>query len=159
MEPDVDTSPDRHPDHHAAHAVERVRRTIDLDHDVDELWRLVSDATELATWLGDAVDLDIAPGATGTIVDDDITHRVLIEEVVEAERIAWRWWADDGSASRVELEVEATSTGSRLVVTETRLASAEAMPEPHGAVVRRAIRWELRAAMLHLVSAPVHAVA
>ncbi|HKY15729.1 MAG TPA: SRPBCC domain-containing protein [Microthrixaceae bacterium] len=159
MEPDLDTSPARHPDHHSEHAVERVRRTIDLDQDVRELWHLVSDAAELATWLGDAVDLDITPGATGTIVDDDITHRVLVDEVVEGERIGWRWWADGGRASRVELEVTATSTGSRLVVTETRLAGAGAMPEPRGAVARRAIRWELRAAMLHLVSAPVHAVA
>jgi uncharacterized protein YndB with AHSA1/START domain len=138
------------------HTDATVHREIELDVDLGEMWQLVSSADELATWLADRVDLDVRPGACGVIVDDGVAHRVEVDEVIDGERVSWRWWRDDedGSCgSRVELVIAPGPTGSRLVVTETRLAPAVASAvRTPGRTSLRTSRWELRAAMLHLVA-------
>ena len=53
--------------------VDSIERHVTLPLDVDEAWRLVSDPSELATWIGTHVDLDPEPGATGEVVDPDGT--------------------------------------------------------------------------------------
>jgi uncharacterized protein YndB with AHSA1/START domain len=105
-----------------------LRRTIDLDCPPAELWRLVTDAELLSTWLGHDVALDPRPGGAGRVVDDDgrVRHLV-VHEVATDERLAFAWWPEDDEAavSEVVLTVEpAGDVGSRLVVTETASAGA-----------------------------------
>jgi len=53
-----------------------IRRTLELDCPADELWRLVSEPDEVASWLGRDVELDLRPGGRGRLTDDDGTVRL-----------------------------------------------------------------------------------
>ena len=80
-----------------------------------------------ATWLGSWLDLDIRPGATGSLRESDGTRRrIEVEEVTEQHRVVWRWWTDHGMAgagpaTRVVITLHPLAVGTRLVVTETRV--------------------------------------
>jgi uncharacterized protein YndB with AHSA1/START domain len=99
-----------------------VRRTVDLDCDAATLWRLMSDAGELSTWLGEDVELDLRVGGSGHLTDDDGVRRDLtVTALTAGERLAFTWWPgdDEGAASDVVFTVEETDAGSRLVITES----------------------------------------
>jgi uncharacterized protein YndB with AHSA1/START domain len=125
-----------------------ITREIDLDTSVDDLWTRVSDPEQLATWLGDSVDLDLRPGGTGVVVDDGVVRHVLVEEISASQRLSFTWWepGDPSSASRVVFAVGSNADGgSRLTITET-------LHDPAPRVVARAaakkMRWEVRALSL-----------
>jgi uncharacterized protein YndB with AHSA1/START domain len=99
-----------------------VRRSIDLPIGVGEAWPALTGADALGEWLGDAVDLELRPGAAGGLIDDDGDRRtVVVREVEPQQRVSFTWWRDDdpGVASTVELVLVPTAAGSRLTVTET----------------------------------------
>ena len=99
-----------------------VRRTVDLDCDAASLWRLVSDPSELSTWLGEDVHLELRVGGSGHLVDDDgVVRHLTVTGVTAGERLAFTWWPsdDEDAASDVTFTVEETDTGSRLVITES----------------------------------------
>ncbi|HET7488466.1 MAG TPA: SRPBCC family protein [Acidimicrobiales bacterium] len=125
----------------------RITRTIDLDADLAEVWRALTDPALLASWLGDEVDLEVRPGGEGTVVDGGERRRARVDEVDPDRRLALSWWPEDrsGPASTVELELEPTAVGTRLVVTET-LA-------PHAATASTG-RWGLRLLLLSCCLAP-----
>jgi uncharacterized protein YndB with AHSA1/START domain len=138
-----------------AHA-EVVERTVEIDLPVEELWSMISDAEELATWMADEVELEITTGATGTITDDDVTYEVEVDEVAPGERVVWRWRpvdapADEG-ASRVELVVEPGRDGGRLTIIETRPALPVAALQVRGDIdgPPMGFRWELRTGLASL---------
>ena len=121
-----------------------ITRHVDLDTSADELWELVSDPDQMATWLGDSVDVEVRPGGTGTVVDDEIVRHVEIEEVDESRRVSFTWWesGDRSTASRVEFVIGTTADGgSRLTITET-------LPDQSPRLLARAsagrMRWEVR---------------
>lgn len=113
-----------------------IRRTVDLDASADELWRLVSDPAELATWLGADVELALVPGATGRVTDlDGSVRRVVVDTCtdgtgVERRQVGFTWWrdGDESTASIVTLTVERDPAGtdgrSRLTVVEQPVARA-----------------------------------
>jgi uncharacterized protein YndB with AHSA1/START domain len=103
-----------------------IRRTLELDCPVQQLWRLVSEPDEMGAWLGRDVVLDLRPGGSGRLTDDDGTvRRLAIDGVVEGEHLTFRWWPEDDeqAASTVVLAIEPAEEGSRLVITETAAAS------------------------------------
>jgi len=121
-----------------------ITRQVDLDAPADELWDLVSDPDQMATWLGDSVDVDLRPGGTGTVVDDGIVRHVQIEEVSESRRLSFTWWesGDRSTESRVVFAIGTSDDGrSRLTITET-------LPEQSPRLSARAsagrMRWEVR---------------
>jgi uncharacterized protein YndB with AHSA1/START domain len=121
-----------------------ITRQVDLDTPADELWDMVSDPDQMATWLGDSVDVDLRPGGTGTVVDDGIVRHVQVEEVSESRRLAFTWWESDdrSTESRVVFAVGTTADGrSRLTITET-------LSDQSPRIVARAsaskLRWEVR---------------
>jgi uncharacterized protein YndB with AHSA1/START domain len=121
-----------------------ITRQVDLDTPADELWDMVSDPDQMATWLGDSVDVDLRPGGTGTVVDDGIVRDIEIDEVSESRRLSFTWWesGDRSTASRVEFVIGRTADGrSRLTITET-------LPDQSPRMVARAsatrLRWEVR---------------
>ena len=73
---------------------------------------------------------------------DGAVRRARVDEVLPARRLALCWWPEDGSgpASTVELDLEETPTGTRVVVTET-VASASA-------TARAGDRWGVRFLLL-----------
>jgi uncharacterized protein YndB with AHSA1/START domain len=109
---------------------------------------LVSDPEQLATWLGDAVDVDVRPGGSGTVVDDGIVRHVSIEEVRESHQVSFTWWEQDdrSTASRVVFTVDTPeSGGSRLTISETLLDQS---PRIVARASAAQFRWEVRALSL-----------
>jgi uncharacterized protein YndB with AHSA1/START domain len=132
---------------------EVVRRVVEIDAAIDELWHMISDPDELATWLADDVDLDVRPGARGRISDDDELYDVEVDEVEDGERVVWRWRPVDGdgsATSRVELVVAPAPRGGTLTIIETRPAPPVATMT--AGVTNAALRWEVRSALASLRS-------
>ena len=107
---------------------EVVRREIVLPVERDAAWELLSDPRELETWLADEVDLDIEPGAEGTVRWDHGEERdAVVEEVAEGRRLALRWWpVDGGDETIVELTLDDHDDGTLLVVVELPLTTIRA---------------------------------
>ena len=121
-----------------------ITRQVDLDTPADELWEMVSDPDHLAAWLGDSVDVDVRPGGTGTVVDDDIVRHVQIEEVSQPRRLSFTWWesGDRSTESRVVFAIGTTVDGrSRLTITETLSGQSPGMVARASAA---RMRWEVR---------------
>src|SRR5690349_16425755 len=100
----------------------RVSRTVDTDLAPDELWDLVTDGAGWATWMVDDADLDVEPGARGTVVDDGVARTVHIDrrdddgDTGTDRRVGFTWWPQDRPdlVSAVELVVLPATGGSRL---------------------------------------------
>ena len=124
----------------------RITRTVELDAPADEVWRALTEPERLGDWLGSQVELDVRPGGDGVIVEPDgAVRRAQVDEVEPVRRLALRWWPEDGSgpASKVELDLEATPAGTRVVVTETLVPSA-----PVSCATSAGDRWGVRFLLL-----------
>lgn len=122
----------------------RITRSVELDASVDDVWRAMTEPALLADWL-DVVELDVRPGGDGIIVEPGgAVRRARVDDVQPARRLALCWWPEDGSgpASTVELDLEETPTGTRIVVTET-VASGSAT-----AAAQAEVRWGVRFLLL-----------
>jgi len=93
---------DEHPDPDS-----QVRRSVEVDADIDDVWRAVTDPGERALWLDD-------PDAAG--------RRVREDERLPGHRLVWTWWhpGDEGGASTVSVDLTpGDGGGTRVVVTES----------------------------------------
>ncbi|MBV9535437.1 MAG: SRPBCC domain-containing protein, partial [Solirubrobacterales bacterium] len=69
-----------------------VRREVILPVDRETAWAALEDPQELATWLADEVDIEIAVGAQGWLRWEDGEQRhAKVEEVQPGRRIVLRW--------------------------------------------------------------------
>src|SRR3712207_2689462 len=86
-------------------------------------------------WLGDEAHLPTTPGADGWVRDGGLGRSVVVGEVVDGQRFRFGWWQDDTEgvcvASRVtiSLDDDVDAMGTRIAVTETRLAPATPLPQ------------------------------
>jgi uncharacterized protein YndB with AHSA1/START domain len=104
----------------AADAPEVVEQTIELDADLAEVWRVLTDTDALDDWLGAAVDLEMRPGAVGRVLDPDgAVREVLVTEVDTPNRLTWHWWESGGALTTVQIVATPTPTGTRVHVVET----------------------------------------
>jgi uncharacterized protein YndB with AHSA1/START domain len=95
-----------------------VKREIELDAPLDEVWRALTDEEELSQWFANDVELDLEPGAEGVFRWDDGEERhAIIEEVDPERRFVFTW---DGS--RVVIELDETLNGTRVTVVESPAA-------------------------------------
>lgn len=115
-----------------------VRREVELDADLATAWDALADPRRLEDWLADSVDVDIEPGATGTITDHDgVVRETVVEEVVPGRRIALRWASPEEEPTIVELTLDPLgATRTRLVVVEVPLAVVRAVSDRAVAVTR-----------------------
>jgi len=127
----------------------RITRTVELDASVDDVWRAMTEPDLLGDWLGALVELDVRPGGEGVIVEPDgAVRRARIDEVEPARRLALHWWPEDGSGpeSTVELDLEETGEGTRVVVTETLVETASASGSARASAAT--YRWGVRFLLL-----------
>lgn len=124
-----------------------ITRHVDLDIDVDQLWDALSDPASLATWLGDDVDLDVRPGATGTVVDDGIVRHVRVDQVHAGRELTFTWWqhGQPDAASTVRFAVERLPDGaSRLAIVETFEGHAQLGSTVRAQMSGAGDRWGVR---------------
>jgi uncharacterized protein YndB with AHSA1/START domain len=118
-----------------------VTRSIELEFEPDEVWELISDGEHWVDWMVDTANVEVSPGATGTVTDGDEQREVRINRVDEAERISFDWWPAGGRdrASSVELHIVPTRYGTVLEVVESfpatqRLTASAASSRWHARV-------------------------
>ena len=75
-----------------------VTREVVLEAPLDEVWEALTDPDQLEEWF----------------TEDGEDRELVVEEVERGRRVAYTW--DDGS---VEIELEESDDGTRVVVTET----------------------------------------
>jgi uncharacterized protein YndB with AHSA1/START domain len=94
-----------------------VTREVTLPVDADEAWETV---TELESWLVSESDVELEPGASGSLtLTDGSSRSVVVEDVAPGERIEFWWWAEDSPATHVSLTLAPAVSGTRVVVVET----------------------------------------
>jgi uncharacterized protein YndB with AHSA1/START domain len=124
----------------------RITRSVELEAGADDVWRALTEPELLGDWLDSVVDIDVRPGGEGTLVDaDGGVRRARVDEVQPARRLALRWWPEDGGgpASTVELELEQTEHGTRVVVTETLVEAGAGSATASVASFRWGVRFLL----------------
>jgi uncharacterized protein YndB with AHSA1/START domain len=131
-----------------------VTRAVDVDLPREELWHLVGDGGGWADWMVDDADIDVQPGAEGTVIDGDRTRDVRVTEVVEHERVSFEWWpsGDQDATSSVELVIVPRAGGAEVRIVETfpaprTIVAAVASPAwaRRTASLRACARWLLAA--------------
>ena len=133
-----------------------VERSVDLDAELDDVWRALTEPDELAAWFGPEVQLDLRPGGRGRFVDDDgCARRAVVDQVEAGERLVLRWWPEDGGsgagASVVTFVLAPTGSGTRLIVTE-RLAATGASVRAAADAARTAWMWRLDVLLLRVAA-------
>jgi uncharacterized protein YndB with AHSA1/START domain len=139
------------------HEVERV---VELDASQEDVWRCLIEPGQLALWLGDEVDVELAPGASGRVVEDGRTRHLEVDEVVPGDHLAFRWWdEDDGEAgaSCVTITLLPSDGPTTLVVREAPLG-LRAQASVERAEVRDrfpGLAWDVRLGCLAFLLAAV----
>ena len=98
-----------------------VEREVVLPVEREEAWRLITDERELSRWLAPDVELDPVVGGAIATEDSDGSVRIgVVEDLVDGERIAFRWAdLDRGDESTVEIDLHDVDGGTRITVVET----------------------------------------
>jgi uncharacterized protein YndB with AHSA1/START domain len=111
---------------------ETVTTEVELDIPPEEAWEHIIDPS----WLGDEGRIIAEPGAEGEVIEDGELRVLVVEEVAEPDRFAFRWATFNEPPSRVEIEIIESDGGSRVIITETPLvpmattqAAADETPE------------------------------
>jgi uncharacterized protein YndB with AHSA1/START domain len=142
---------------HASDQSPVLRRSVELDVSAEQLWELVADPARLTEWLGDAVDIDMQAGGTGTVTDDGVLKFVHVDQINTGRRLSFSWWEPDlpDMSAQVVFEIAELSSGrSRLDITETLSANGWANGSAQGrasaqlSAATRQQRWEARVCLL-----------
>jgi uncharacterized protein YndB with AHSA1/START domain len=104
-----------------------VTREIELESAPEEVW----DAIVETDWLGGETSIEPRPGGDVTVGP----REGWVEQYAPAERLTIWWSNGDEESSRVQLDLEETEGGTRLVVTETRPLAALETQLPRGPVM------------------------
>jgi uncharacterized protein YndB with AHSA1/START domain len=117
-----------------AHPEPAVRREVLLDAPVDDVWRALADDAGLAGWLADEVDLDVVPGATGTVRDAGGPPRpVRVDEVREGRGLSLVWSDEADVETLVDIALapaDAPGAGrgrTRVVIVELPVVAVSAV--------------------------------
>jgi uncharacterized protein YndB with AHSA1/START domain len=100
------------------HELEPLTRSAELPVPADELWALVADGAAWDAWLVDEAAVEVRPGSGGQVLDGGQARTVVVDEVTERDgerRVVFRWWPEDGLASRVTLVVAPRPGGASVL--------------------------------------------
>jgi len=121
--------------YHEAVGPERVTRAVILPAEPDEVWATLTTPEELSAWLGEVVALELEPGGSLVVRENEgATRRGVVEAADPGRILSFRWRRlagagislEVGGASRVTFVLEADPAGTRLTVTEEPVPLATA---------------------------------
>lgn len=132
-----------------------VEREILIQAPPETVWRVVTESSQIAQWLSDSAELDPRPGGEGVLAFGDQAAPYVVRMRVEAaeppHRFAFRWDYPDGeqpatgNSLRVEFNLAAEGTGTRLRVTESGFAALRQPDQDKAARYEsHAKGWEVR---------------
>jgi uncharacterized protein YndB with AHSA1/START domain len=113
----------------------RVTRSVVLPAEPDEVWATLTAPEEVSAWLGDVVALELEPGGSLVVRENQgATRRGVVEAADPGRILSFRWRRlagaglslEVGGASRVTFVLEADPAGTRLTVTEEPVPLATA---------------------------------
>lgn len=113
--------------------VVRVEREIDAAR--PDVWEHLSGPDGLEGWLADEVDLELRPGAEGTVTVDGERRLAAVEELVPGRRLGLAWCAPGGEPTLVDLVLDDAEDGrTRITIVETprRVLRAVGLPADAG---------------------------
>jgi uncharacterized protein YndB with AHSA1/START domain len=104
--------------------IDSIERDIEVPNDLDALWDAVTDPACARTWLADEVEWELVSGGDARFVVDGEPRSGWIEDVREPAsgeaRLVFWWQHQDEPASRVQLTLTETGSGTRVRVCENR---------------------------------------
>lgn len=108
---------------------DRIERTVELAHPPQAVWRALTTAEGLGTWLGDRASIDLRPGGAAEVAwtGEDTTAEIRVERVEEPRVLGFTWRvdgmpADDPRRTYVEVTLEPVAAGTRLHLVESGFA-------------------------------------
>jgi uncharacterized protein YndB with AHSA1/START domain len=90
-----------------------------------DVWRALTDPSELAQWLSDA-DVELRIGGAIQVRFDDGTMNGVITDIAIESVLAYSWHEADRNESHVRWELEPTEEGTTLHLTHMKLAPESA---------------------------------
>ena len=93
----------------------------------DRLWEALTEPESVSGWFGADVEWDLKPGGRARFVSaDEGDRRGLIDDVSPGRHLRFRWWpeSDEDEVSEVSYQLDPDDAGTRLKVTERRVAPA-----------------------------------
>jgi uncharacterized protein YndB with AHSA1/START domain len=126
---------------------DRHETTVDLDDPPAAVWDALTDPPGVEAWLGEGSTLVPVEGTPIDVADTETGTRRhgKVDEVEPERRLVFTWWPADGdsvdSRSTVTIHLTPNGFGTRLVVTEQRLAAQAAW------------RWRIASVELCLIAA------
>ena len=103
----------------------------------DRLWEALTEPESLAGWFGADVEWDLTPGGRARFVGaDEGDRRGLVDDVSPGRHLRFRWWpeSDEDDVSEVSYQLDPDDAGTRLTVTERRVAPAAPSARARAAV-------------------------
>ena len=117
-----------------------IERTLDLDASPADVWRALTDPTELSGWFGDSAQFELKVGSDGWFGwEKHGRFSMRVEEFEPPTRFAWRWShepdapLDDGTSTLVEWTiVPRGDSGTTLKLRESGFSRDEHRQENSG---------------------------
>jgi uncharacterized protein YndB with AHSA1/START domain len=100
---------------------EQVTREVELPVDEERAWEAISGQEMLERWLADEVEMEPVEGSPAVFTVDGEERPGRVEHVVEGRELAFSWEREPGDESIVRFELVPCVSGTRVLVTETRL--------------------------------------
>ncbi len=77
--------------------MQTIERTLELNSSPNDVWRALTDPTELSGWFGDTTELTLAVGSEGWFGwEQHGKYAVRVEEYDPITRFVWRWTQSAG---------------------------------------------------------------
>ncbi len=114
--------------------IDAIERTLELESPMDDVWRALTDPTELSGWLGDTTELNPSAGSQGWFgFEGHGRFAVEVEEFDPPHRLVWRGSHEPGKSlaestviTRVEWTLEPRDGGGTLLhLRESGFATVE----------------------------------
>lgn len=127
---------------------EVLERHVVIEASPEQLWEALTEPEALAAWFGSQVEWDLRPGGAARFVEEDGSERSgVVDAVAPGRHLSFRWWPEDGPdavASQVTYTLRPEAAGTRLIVTEQRMAPSASTARHRASASTGWTAWDTR---------------